>query len=324
MLKTTHVLDCGLEPVSSAAFSSDGKLFASASDDGTIRLWDDKGTLQQTLFGHREPVNQVIFSPNSKLLMSASDEDNTVRRWNVDDGTGQELEGCSGPIAFSPNGTEQASYTADGTVKLSRGAVIKTLELDQPLVARPRSKMLYRALDGRPEVKALAFSPDGSLLACGYDNGMLKLWDMKSKYADDHHGGEDSVTALAFSQDGEILASALYSGTIKLWDVQEARYTSELQGSRGGARCLAFSRAGKLLALASLDNQIKLWDLAQNKLLRNLDQKDSLIICALSFEMREQGNEQGNEPFPCSIRVGVCNGQDQGHYSVNICNMTIK
>jgi WD40 repeat protein len=306
MLRVIHVLDCGSFRVNSAAFSSDGTLFASASDNGTIRLWHANGTLQQTLNGHDEPVDCVTFSPNSKLLMSASDDDYTLRLWNVDDGTVQELVGYSGPVTFSPDSTAQASCSGDGRVKLW-GAVSKTLEVGQPLAVTPRSKRHHQVLDGWPDVTALAFSPNGSLLACGYDNGMLKLWEMVSEYADDHPGHEDAIIALAFSQDGKIIASASHSGTIRLWDIRQACYTFQLQGSWVGVHCLAFSPDGKLLASASFDKQIRLWDLAQKKLLYEV--KAAGTICALSF-LR-------------SIRVGVCNDQAQGSYSINICEITI-
>ena len=55
--------------------SSDGRLFASASDNGTITLWDANGILQQTLNSHHEPANCVTLSLNGKQLMSASDDD---------------------------------------------------------------------------------------------------------------------------------------------------------------------------------------------------------------------------------------------------------
>jgi WD40 repeat protein len=53
-------------------------------------------------------------------------------------------------------------------------------------------------LDGWPNVIALAFSPNRSLLACGYDNGMLKLWEIVSGYIDDYPGYKDAIIALAF------------------------------------------------------------------------------------------------------------------------------
>jgi WD40 repeat protein len=86
-------------------------------------------------------------------------------------------------------------------------------------------------LGGFREVAALAFSPNMSLLACGYDNGMLGLWKMSSEYADDHVGHEDSVIALAFSQDGERMASASHDRTTRVRDMRQARHMFQLKGS---------------------------------------------------------------------------------------------
>lgn len=240
--------------------------------------------------------------------MSASDDDGTLRLWDVNDGTVQmELTGYSNPIAFSPGGTAQASRLANGNVELW-GAVSKTLKRDKPLAFEPRSKGYHRMLDGFPEITALAFSPNGSLLACGCDNGMLKLWEMSSEYADDHPGHEDSVIALAFSQDGEMMASASYDGTIRLRDMRQACDMFQLKRSSDAVHCLEFSPDGKLLASASFDKQIRLWDMAQGELLDEI--KAAGTISALSFS-------------PCFIRVSVFNDQTQGSYSINICEITI-
>jgi WD40 repeat protein len=107
-------------PVASVVFSHDSTRLASASGDGTIKIWDaSSGACLQTLEGHRGRVDSVVFSHDSTRLASASGN-STVKIWEASSGAClQTFEGHGAlvrSVAFSPDSTRLASASVDPTI----------------------------------------------------------------------------------------------------------------------------------------------------------------------------------------------------------------
>src|SRR5262249_47295401 len=134
-----------------------------------------------------------------------------------------------------------------------------------------------RLRQGAP-VHALAFSPDGKVLASGgyYYGGedrAIYLWDVTTgKKRRRLVGHEHAVQTGAFSPDGKRLASASRDGTLRLWDVAAGQELRRLTDQRGGVMAVSFSPDGKTLASVGWekDPTIHLWDTATGKELRQL------------------------------------------------------
>lgn len=108
--------------VNSVAFSSDGKMLASASDDTTVRLWDTMtGAHLRTLSGHRNEVLSVAFTPDGKTVASGS-RDRSVRLWDTATGSPKNAiwkhQDLVWRVAFSPDGRTLATGSKDATVRL--------------------------------------------------------------------------------------------------------------------------------------------------------------------------------------------------------------
>ena len=126
---------------------------------------------------------------------------------------------------------------------------------------------------GQRGAGALAFSPDGGVLAVCAPGGPACLWDMTNGNMTAvlaSPGSEDpgkpaapQVTALAFSPDGQLLAAADAAGRTALWS-PGARHPAALlpQPESGGVTALAFSPDGSTLAAGGADGITCLWDVA--------------------------------------------------------------
>jgi len=107
----------------------------------------------------------------------------------------------------------------------------------------------YAYAPGIRDVRAVAFSPDGSMLATGDDNGNAYVWNVATgrRIATFTDPNSISVGAVAFSPDGSMLAAGDDNGRTYVWDVATGRLIATLAG---GGKAVAFSRTGNMLATA--------------------------------------------------------------------------
>jgi len=120
-------------------------------------------------------------------------------------------------------------------------------------------------------VGALAFSPDGSLLAtANHHEHYARLWDLETATEIRvFRGHARSINSIAFSPEGALLATAGNDGVVWLWTVATGERRVSFDGKAIYLRTVAFSPDGRTLVLASgNDADIRFWDLAELRLLR--------------------------------------------------------
>ncbi|HEU4557954.1 MAG TPA: hypothetical protein VFS20_08900 [Longimicrobium sp.] len=252
-------------PVTRVALSPDGSRLATASDDGTARIWDARtGALAATLDGRSGPVSTIAFSPDGLRLATAT-ERSGARVWDLRTGRqafalgGHEDYGPVVDVSFSPDSARVAVAFTDGAVGIwnaRTGDSIATYPLCTDLEARA------------------AFSPDGKRLvvsgggctaafvldaATGNRVHTLGRIDPAESRDPQGHGLDREMSGALFSPDGRHVLTIMWHGEMELWNARTGALLGPLAGGGGDVTHAAFSPDGTRLVTSS-DHALTLWD----------------------------------------------------------------
>jgi WD40 repeat protein len=250
------------EWIRSLAFSADGQILVSGSNDKTTRIWDvQTGQLLHNPILSKQRVKSVAISPDSQTIASGS-ADNIIHLLDRTTGKIQRSIDISfnpgsilNVVAIDPQGkvVVSGSFSVKGKVKFWN---LATGKQENEIIAHHTS------------VLALAFSTDAEILFSASAAGTIKAWgtggrnDRPLYTIDPAHSGE--ICALAVTNDNQTLISAGADRTIKLWDLATGTPKSPhiLQGHAGRVWDLAIAADGERMISASADYTVKIWEMA--------------------------------------------------------------
>lgn len=247
------------------AFSPDGSILTSASEDGTVLYWNinTEDQLPPNITEHTDVVRAMNFINDSSTLVSVADSgiitlydletsQRTTHRTKTDfENTRYWLEAI--PLAFSPDGTKLASKGILNTPTEPLGTTSRIRLIDVS-TGRELTSWTYSNENVTPN---LTFSPDGKTVvfsAHSHTYGKIRLWNTETDKTLDIRFADKGawINAAAFSSDGNKLVAGTSDGKVQMWNaktgVHLTTFFDKQPPKSGPLNNLTFSSDGSLLA----------------------------------------------------------------------------
>ncbi|MGG6242589.1 AAA family ATPase [Nodosilinea sp. AN01ver1] len=297
-------------PVRGASPEENSQRVATASRDGTARVWDATTGEAIATLNHDDEVWAVSFSPDGSQVATAS-EDGTARVW--DTATGEAIatlnhDNVVFSVNFSPDEQWVATTSADGTARVwdtATGAAIATLNHDDAVravsfsaggsrVATASNDDTARVWDAATGdsiatlnhddwVIDVSFSPDGSRVATASLDSAARVWDAATGDSIATLNHDDGVWAVSFSADGSRVATASFDDTARVWDATTGDPIATLNHG-GQVNAASFSPDGSRVATASSDGTAQVWDAGMGEAIVTLNHDDGVLAVSFSAD----------------------------------------
>jgi WD40 repeat protein len=280
------------DAVRTVAWSPDGQQVATASRDGSARIWHvDSATVTGLLRGHTDMVEALAWSPDSSQIATGS-RDTTIRVWDVNTAAEIAILACDDfvrGVAWSPDGSILAGTSRDRTVRLwQTGDWLRRSTLEGhsgdiwgvtwspdstrlATASHDRAVIIWDVTTGDPVlhlrghrdfVEAVAWSPDGQWIATGSGDHTARIWNAENGTQHTVVGNyRDPVWSIAWTPDGDQLALATGGGSIHVWDVALMQDVAELRGHEQTIWSVAMSPDGQRILSGSGDTTARIWTL---------------------------------------------------------------
>jgi WD40 repeat protein len=273
-LNPTKFLQKHTDAVQSVALSPDGKIIASASDDGTVKLWELEGDNPNSIKEIKDQggwVRAVVFLSDRQIITAGQDKNIKI----IDIASGKVVKTLSGHtnlinnLAIAPASDLLVSGSYDNTVNLWQ---IST------------GKLLRSQTGHTDKIWGLAISPDGKQVVSASRDKTVKIWDVKTGENLKTLQHPSGVTCVLVTPDGKRVISGSSDNLIRVWDLTSAKKLFELSEHKDMIGAIAITSDGKYLFSGGKDSQnsIHLWNLQTKSSIWNLightDLVTSLVI----------------------------------------------
>lgn len=277
-------------PITRVLFHPVYNVMVSASEDGSIKVWDyESGDFERTLKGHTDSVNDIAFDVSGKVLASCS-SDLSIRLWDF-----QGFE-CIKTLHGHDHTVSSVSFMplGDFIVTASRDKSIKIWEV--------ATGYCIKTLTGHREwVRIAVISPDGQLIASGSNDHTIRVWVVATKeckvelrdhdhvvecvaWADPHvtpHINEAIQAEMpkAAKTEGPFLVSGSRDKTIKVYDVYAGHCVISLIGHDNWVRQVMFHPSGKFIVSCADDKTLRVWDYKNRRCTKTIQAHEHFVTC---------------------------------------------